>query len=261
MSNLRIIADDLGLAECVNDGIALGLREGWLGGASLMANGEAFDDAVKRVGEADKENIGAHLVLVEEKPLSKPGEVSSLVGTDGLLHKNHKAFFFRYVLGLISEAEIRKEFRAQLEIFLEAGIRPAFINSHQHLHLLPGIMVITIDLAKELEIPYIRIVSEPFSGGAVRRGLQLVFLNFLSWLAKKKIKKAGLLCNDIFVGFVNAGNLNEGDIQQAKSLAGKYPDKIIELGCHPGYENEELRRKYEHWGDFNWLNEIRILES
>lgn len=250
IENLRIIADDLGLAESVNDGIVFLLKEDKIGGASLMANGEAFYDAVSKI--ANFPNIGTHLVLVEEKSLTRIK-----------LPKNHKIFFMKYILGLINLEDIGRELRAQIEKCISVGIMPQFINSHQHLHLLPGIMDIVIKLAGEYKIPYIRAVNEPvnLSGSKLLRKAQLLFLNFLSKSAKKKIKRAGLGCNDFFIGFINAGSISEDDIKYAENLARKYPDKIIELGCHPGYESEELKKKYKHWGGYNWEKELELFKT
>lgn len=246
-----IVADDLGLAKSVNDGVIFLLKAGKINGASLMANGEAFDDAVQNLKNLPSVNIGIHLVLVEEKSLS------------GIkLLKNHKIFFIKYIFCLIKKDEIKKELEAQIQKILRAGINPRFINSHQHLHLLPSIANIVISLAKKYEIPYIRIVNEPFHGqGGSFRKIQSVFLRFLSFLSKRKIQKAGLECNDFFVGFIKAGNMDIDDVEYAKNLAKKYPNKIIELGCHPGYENEELINKYKRWGNYNWEKELSLLEN
>ena len=136
-----------------------------------------------------------------------------------------------------------------------------FLNSNQHLHLLPGIMDITIKLAKEYQISYIRIVNEPtlLKKGSLFRELQLGFLNFLSKSAKRKIKKAGLECNDYFVGFIDAGVMSVKTKQEAEVLAEKYPDKVVELGCHPGYESNDLKIKFKHWGNYNWEKELSLL--
>src|SRR3989344_4773714 len=222
--NLKIIADDLGLHKSVNDGIIFLLKEGKISGASLMANGEAFEDAVKKCLEVELPNIGIHLNLVEQKS----------VVSDEQMSKNHRIFFLKYLLGLVKKDHIQREFEAQFKKIIQAGIRPLFIIVNQPVNL---------------------------SGGKFFRKLQLLFLNLLSLVAKKKIKRAGLDCNDFFVGFINAGNMSGSDIKYAEDLAKKYPDKIVELGCHPGYENEELRQKYRHWGDYNWQEELEILKN
>lgn len=152
--------------------------------------------------------------------------------------------------------------KAQIDKCLAAGVRPAFINSHQHLHLLPGITNIVISLAKEYGISYIRIVNEPLEAkGSLFRHAQLCFLRFLSGTAKERIIRSGLRCNDFFIGFLNAGNLSKSDIGLALKINNNYPDKTIELGCHPGFEDENLKIKYKHWGAYNWQKEIKMLQE
>src|SRR3990167_8332660 len=114
-------------------------------------------------------------------------------------------------------------------------------------------MGMCIKLAIEYDIRYIRVVNEPvgLSGGKLFRKLQLLFLNFLPSVAKKKICKAGLECNDYFIGFINAGKMSEDDTKYAEKLARTYPDKAIELGCHPGCEGEDLKMKFKQWGNYN----------
>jgi predicted glycoside hydrolase/deacetylase ChbG (UPF0249 family) len=262
-NNLLIVADDLGLHGSINDGIVDLLKSNVVTGASLVPNGEAFEDAISKCSRIEGLNIGVHLTLVEEMPVSKSSEVSSLVAENGRLHRNHKVFFIKYILGLINKKEIGIEMRSQITRCVQAGIKPGFINGHQHLHLLPGIMDIVIGLAREYDIPYIRIVNEsPFSSTSnLFRRVQLLFLNCLSKLAKDKIRKAGLECNDFFVGFINAGDLNREDIEQTKRLIQKHQGKKIELGCHPGFEDEELKKKYKNWGNYNWQKEADLLKN
>ena len=245
-TSLRIIADDLGLHPSINEGIFFLLKNNHIHGASVMVNGEAFEDAVSKIIEMNLQSqIGIHIVLVEEK---------SLTGTQ--FPKNHKTFFIKYILGLIKKNDIKKEIDAQVKKYISSGIRPQFLNSHQHLHLLPGIMNMVIETAKENGIKYIRLVNEPIHGkGKIFRKIQLLFLKFLSGLAKRKLNKAGLESNDVFVGFISAGNLKESDIQFTKQIR----KGLVELGCHPGFEDENLRKKYKNWGDYNWQNELGTL--
>lgn len=259
--NIFVVADDLGLDPAVNEGIFFAFKNGLIDGASLMANGASFEHAIAGSKETPDLKLGTHLVLVEEKSLLGRSEVPTLLNTKGLLHKNHRIFFIRYVLGLITKNEIEKECEAQIQKILEAGVKPQFINSHQHLHLLPGIMDITIYLAKKYGISHIRIIREPLGlKGSFFRKAQLIFLNFLSSMAKKKISRTGLWFNNFFVGFINAGNLSLDDLGSAKKLQEKNKDKFVELGCHPGLESTELITKYGHW-KYNWQKELEILKN
>jgi predicted glycoside hydrolase/deacetylase ChbG (UPF0249 family) len=259
---LQIIADDLGLDPAVNEGIFFAFKNGLIDKTSLMANGLAFDHAVAGLAETADLKLGIHLSLVEEKSLLDKEQIPTLVNGEGFFYKNHRLFFIRYILGLIKKDDIKKGAEAQIHKCLEAGIKPEFINSHQHLHLLPGVMDIIISLAKKYGIPYIRIVHEPLDGrGSLFRKAQLCFVRFLSGMAKKRIIRSGLRCNDFFIGFLNAGNLSKSDIDLALKINNDYPDKTIELGCHPGFETESLKIKYKHWGVYNWQKEIKMLQE
>lgn len=251
---LKIIADDLGLSDCINEGIIALLKSGKIDGASLMANGLAFEQAIAAIQSlaADNLTIGVHLVLVEEQPLSQ-----------AILPVNYKIFFLKYVLGLLKLSEVEKECRAQLNKIINSGIKPKFINSHQHLHLLPGITRIIVKLAKEYGVNDIRLVREPirFGSGRLFRQGESILLRWLSALAKIKIKQAGLTNNDFFIGFINAGNLQAADLTVAQQLAKKYPNSIIEIGAHPGFANDALRVKYQKWGSYHWPEELALLNN
>lgn len=261
-SNLWIVADDLGLDVYLDEGIFFAAKNNLIDGVSIVAGGLVFDHAARKLKEYPSLAVGIHLALVEEKSVLDENSIRSLIDKNGFFHKNHRIFFVRYCLGLIKKEEIKKELEAQIERCLNADLKIEFINSHQHLHLLPGIMDIVIELAKKYGIQSIRTVNEPLmaKGNLFRKG-QLVFLRFLSNKAGNKVKASNLKTNDFFIGFINAGNLKEADINFARKLSQKFPDKIVELGCHPGFESAELADKYKHWGGYNWRKELDLLEK
>lgn len=260
--NIFIVADDLGLAKPINDGIIFLLTNGSIDGASIMADGEAFKDALEKLKNLKNPNIGIHFVLIEEKPVSKKEAISSLVNKKGRFWPDYNVFFAKYLTGKIKKDDIHRELKAQIDNCVNSGINIKFINSHQHLHLLPGILKIVINLAIEYHIPYIRTVDEPFrfgNSGFIRK-IQLLLLKTLSRLAKKKIMEGGLKSNDIFIGFLKAGSLNRSDINLAYELARDSENKI-ELGCHPGFEDDTVGVKYKNWGNYNWKKELDLLSK
>jgi len=66
-------ADDFGFTRDVNQGIIEAHQRGILTAATLMANGEAFEDAVRLARENPRLDVGAHLVLIGGRALSTPG--------------------------------------------------------------------------------------------------------------------------------------------------------------------------------------------
>lgn len=255
-----IVADDLGLHPTLNKGIFFALKNKLVNAVSIMPSCDAFGDAVNGLKEIPAAQVGIHLVLVEEKSLLPRQEIPSLVKTNSHFYKNHRVFFLRYLLGLINMEEVRKECEAQIKRCLETDLKLTFINSHQHLHLLPEIFEVVSTLAQKYKIPYIRLVNEPLTGpGGWFRKVQLAVLNVLSKRARSKMPSQ-LQANDFFIGFINAGHLGEKDIQIARQIASQNLGQLIELGCHPGFEDDDLRKKYAHW-QYNWQKELTVLKT
>src|SRR4051794_41853578 len=66
---LVVNADDFGFTPDVNSGIVEAHRKGILTATTLMANGDAFDDAVRLAHENSSLDIGCHPVLIGGRPL------------------------------------------------------------------------------------------------------------------------------------------------------------------------------------------------
>ena len=47
---------------------------------------------------------------------------------------------------------MHREIEAQIVRVLRAGIRPTHLDSHQHVHLMPGVFDLTLDLAEAYKI-------------------------------------------------------------------------------------------------------------
>src|SRR5208282_4554305 len=62
-----IVADDMGKSASVNQAIAEAHDKGILTAASIMAGGEAFDDAVQTALDRSRLSIGLHLTLCDGK--------------------------------------------------------------------------------------------------------------------------------------------------------------------------------------------------
>ena len=84
MKRIIVNADDFGFTADVNEGIVAAHRRGILTATSLMANGEAFDDAVRLARETPTLDIGCHLVLIGGESLLTgqplPASVPELLG-------------------------------------------------------------------------------------------------------------------------------------------------------------------------------------
>ena len=224
---LIVTADDAGLHPGMTAGAIAAHREGIVTACSVVANGAAFDDAVARLRDVPSLEVGVHLTLVEERPLTAMR----------FPHK-YTSFVPLYLARAISIAAIERELRAQVERVLATGLRVTHLNGHQHLHLLPRIFAVVARLAREYSIPYVRIVDD--RGGTVRR-LPMRFLSALGRRARASFT------NDHTIGVAEAGHL-----QDVVPLL-DHVQGVTELITHPGVGVTGYEWKYE------WERETRAL--
>src|SRR5687768_3715380 len=67
---LIVTADDVGLHPGMTEGAIRAHLDGIVTACSVVANGAAFDDAVARLRDVPSLEVGVHLTLVEEHPLT-----------------------------------------------------------------------------------------------------------------------------------------------------------------------------------------------
>ncbi|HEY4593438.1 MAG TPA: ChbG/HpnK family deacetylase, partial [Thermoanaerobaculia bacterium] len=150
MKTLVVTADDVGLHPGMTLGALRAHEQGIVTACSVVANGRALDDAIERLRDRPGLDAGVHLTFVGgERPLSPQSQVRSLVGPDGAFLPGFRAFAARYFLGRIDAAELEAELRRQIERLLAAGLQLVHLNSHQHLHVLPRIFNIVLELAED----------------------------------------------------------------------------------------------------------------
>src|SRR4030065_94425 len=206
---LIVTADDFGLTKGINEGIIDAHRKGIVTRTSKIANGETFEHAVLLSKQNKDLKVGVHLTLVAESPINRPDTIKSLIGPDEKLLINYKSFLNRYILRKINLNEVYIEWESQIQKVLNSGVVINHIDSHQHLHMLPGIFKETLDLAYKYKIKKIRMFHHDIIN--IRNFKELV-LTFLSGINKRKIKYSGITYPDNFRGLKHSGNIDESNI-------------------------------------------------
>jgi chitin disaccharide deacetylase len=219
LKQLIVNADDFGFTRDVNAGIVHAHREGILTATTLMANGEAFDDAVRLAQDNPTLDIGCHLVLVQG---------TSLVSGEPL-PRNWKEVLLRLATGHLQPY---RELRPQVERILAAGIRPTHLDSHKHTHVLPNVFRAVLRLAEEFRIPWIRL---PMDRTTRRIG---PVLGSLDPLYRSAAVGRRVCFTDHFLGFRLTGSLEEASLSAALN---EVQDGTTELMCHPGMLTAELQ--------------------
>lgn len=261
VKQLIINADDFGLHETVNLGIIQGHRTGFITSTTIMANGNAFEHAVE-LGSQNKDlGIGVHLTLVSEKPVCAPEQVKSLVDMDGYLPSQYPQFLLSYLKGQVALTDIARELRAQVQKVVATGISVTHLDSHQHMHIVPGIIEITMEIAKEFGIKAIRIPREPyfFQGGYPCPPMRFIArggLTFLSHLAARKVRQSQLATSQHFFGMLAGCNMRE---EYLLNIIDALPDGISEIMMHPGSNNDIVNTIY-NW-DLHGQEELAAVTS
>ena len=224
---LIVTADDVGLDPGMTEGAIRAHREGIVTACSVVANGATFDDAIARLRDVPSLEVGVHLTLVEERPL-----------TAMRFPKKYTSFVPLYLARAIPTRAIERELRAQIEKVLATGLTVTHLNGHQHLHLLPRIVRLVKRLAGEYLIEYVRIVNEK---GSTRR-YAIAALSALGRRAK------GPGTNERTIGVAEAGHISDV-VPLLDRIEG-----VTELVTHPGVGV----RGYGHWS-YAWDAETRAL--
>jgi predicted glycoside hydrolase/deacetylase ChbG (UPF0249 family) len=251
---LVVTADDVGLHPGMTRGSVEAHDRGIVTACSVVANGRAFEEVVGILKDRPKLDVGVHLTLVGERPLSSPERVPSLVDGTGAFLRDFRAFTRRYLLGGIAAAEVEEELRRQIERLQTAGLPIVHANSHQHLHVLPRIFETVLRLAEEHRIPFVRIPREPAPFRLSPRSLQIGILNRIAGTALRRLEASGpVRSTDRTVGVVEAGGLTVERL--SRILEGV--EGLTELVCHPGLGDEALSAEYD-WG-YGWDRETAAL--
>jgi predicted glycoside hydrolase/deacetylase ChbG (UPF0249 family) len=209
---LIVNADDFGFTPDVNLGILEAHRTGILTATTLMANGDAFDDAVRIARATATLDVGCHLVLIGGRSLLPP-HAALPTSVPELL----RALAMRRL-------RVYDELAAQVRKILAAGLHPTHLDTHKHTHLAPPVLDAVARISEEFEIRWVR---------------RLFDVPALGWLFQRVLTRHGCRTTDHFTGFRLTGRFGAPELVR---LIRDLPDGLTEFMCHPGHCGQALRR-------------------
>lgn len=268
-------ADDFGMSSAFNTAVSEGYNGGILKSTSLVANGEAFDEAVSKVIKKCPDlGVGVHLNIIEGKSLCE--DLDEL--TD--VNRNFNNSYGRLIINAykpnnkIFMNHLEQEFRAQIEKIKDAGIKITHIDSHVHTHAIPPIFELVCKLAEEYRIEQIRTQYEQFylvpdvfihlNRKYPINIIKILLLNYFTSKNKPIVKKYALNTNDFLLGVGYTSMMNSLTISSGLAVLKRKKDITAEALIHPcRYEdgkidnhfteyritqNEKLKSKIEEMG-------------
>lgn len=247
-----VCADDYGIAPGVSEGIIELIGEKRISATSCVMVGPFVDTAMNHLRRLQaRVDIGLHLVLTFDHPLTALSQKSGLVGNRGKFYSFSHLLMNAYKRSIEYDA-VSEEIDAQIDRFKSLmGHPPHYIDGHQHIQQLPVIREAVAnaahDLAKSGQNVYVRVAALPAAWlwtKGLRYSSKFAFGNCMIALPGKTLEpildRAGIPHNRFLLGFYDyeGGATFEAVVQLYLTLQPNTKDILF---CHPGYVDDELR--------------------
>jgi predicted glycoside hydrolase/deacetylase ChbG (UPF0249 family) len=241
-SFLVVNADDYGLHHDINRGIRYCIEKGLVNSVSIAVNGPAIDkEEVAALLKLKKQfpdlSTGIHLMLTEGIPLT-----ASPTSWSGNIFPLH-AFdlLWELIKGRIRLDDVHKEWEEQISKLDSYGIHPDHLDSHQHVHLIPGLWHSARSIALKYHIPRIRTSYHSFLLALYTFDLRVILFQILAFLRHVQIPHALKT-----FGVLSSCRFNVQSVLADVETATRKRE-TIEIMVHPAFSTENLQKTFGYW--------------
>ncbi|MGD1996889.1 MAG: carbohydrate deacetylase [Anaerolineae bacterium] len=240
---LIVNADDFGRTPGVTEGVLQAHERGIVTSTTAMVNLSGAERAVQGAGERAPElGMGVHLNITAGRPILPPGEIPSLVGSDGGFYPIRRLVAR---LGELALGQVGAELMAQVERFRSWGREPTHLDSHHHvLYLSSALFRVLVGVADRYHLP----IRYPWPRGPISRG-ELARLAEAHRVSSDDLPSIMADCHAILrqsrlrtpdrciLSFYGPGATLEDLLGSIEGL----PQGVSEMMCHPGLADADLR--------------------
>lgn len=248
---LIVNADDFGYFDRVSEGIIHCAEAGVVTATGIMANGPSFDKWADKLNGIPKLSVGVHLNATLGRPLT-PAMQKELRTRDQEF-PTWARLAASVLSRRISAETIIAEWRAQIQRCMDSGVRIAFLNSHEHVHLLPVLFRGALQLAREFDIDQVRVPRAEWgpsiTSDSMIRNIAVSSLRSVSGADSHRVPT--------FVGLNMSGRLDAEYLSWR--LARLDGGRVFELMCHPGWHDSEAAGKKKLRDYHDWELELESL--
>lgn len=251
--HIRMIvnADDFGYFDQVSRGIIYVAEQGRVTATGVMANGPALEKWSDSLRALTSFSVGVHLNGTLGRPLTEEMR-DQLRATEGEFPLKG-ALSSSLLLGRIDAAILLSEWRAQINRCIDLGLQPHFLNSHEHVHMLPSLYSGVRALADEFGIRHVRAPQPEWRlsispAGHLRNGV---------FAAVKLLVRRPPRPEPTLIGVIQSGRMDRAYCRWR--FARLEPGRTYELMCHPGWADAEAQRDSRLADYHDWEGELRTL--
>lgn len=212
-------ADDWGLSKATNDAILSLVRKRVIRCVSVLSTFEFARYRLDELVNQPEVALGLHFNLTDlEKRRSPQSLLLRWMSKDQMFHE-----------------WVRGRFREQIHALSQMSIRPQYLDGHEHLHLLPGLIR---SIATDCHNAGIQRIRLPIDWSLVSR-VQAPILP-LALLAKKEVRRCGF--GSLPFAYPSAKDFRSREALM-KYLESKEGYEII---THPAENLDEALRAFDH---------------
>lgn len=265
MKSIIVTADDLGLDPSINRGIVEAYKNGLVTCSGLLMNARSTDEGIEIAKKNSGLEVGIHLSIVEGFSLRN---VHSTITSETAYFKNSIClkrdwhdFLKSYLKGNINFKELEEEFELQIDKFKSHFNTIPFLNSTQHLHLLPGIWKIVLKLCQRHDIKYVRLPKMTFPDRLWlnKRIFYLLPFSILGSYCRFSLRNTQIQTTDFMIGMQFSGSIN---VDRLKFILSNLRNGTSEIMLHPGYHSDYLVKQLPtSYNNFLWENELKAATS
>lgn len=218
---LIINADDFGMCNSVNEAIIGAVKEGVVRSTSLMVPCPWALHAMHFLADHPEIPFGVHLTVMSDwvdyrwGPVTPRDKVTSLINPAGYFYN------FEQMPGFLAQVQLDQlemEFRAQIEVVLDAGLKPTHLDWHAlRIGGRADILDLMFRLAKEYGLA-LRVAGRSFIEKLQSQGLPTNDTDFLDSYLLDPVNKSA----------------------RYAQILHELPVGLTEWAVHPGLDNSEL---------------------
>ena len=251
---LIVNADDYGYYDCVSRGILHSSRHGIVTATGILATGKRLDEHIPWLKDHEDLDVGLHLNMTDRDPLTK--DMRNRLGRWQGHFPPKFVLAMAVMSGAIPVPTVKLEWRAQIERCLDKGLTIRFINSHEHIHMLPPLFSLAGELAQEYRIAHVRLPTSDWlrnwRPGAIIRDTLMKGLAAFNQGRQDHPAPA-------FLGMAESGRLSIHRLRDL--LPGLKPGGVYELMCHPGFRIDAEIDNPKLFVYHDWEGELAALTS
>ncbi|HEU4990620.1 MAG TPA: ChbG/HpnK family deacetylase [Gemmatimonadaceae bacterium] len=241
---LIINADDFAFTPGVTAGILDAHAAGTVTSTSMMVGCPGWEDGVRRARATPRLDVGLHFNLLVGRPFTNAASLRGPAGEFLTL----AALVRRALLGRVRAREVEAECEAQLAALRDAGVAVSHIDSHRHVHALPGIASAVARVADAHALALRHPLEWSPHRAALAPSRMRGALVGAAWHVASRAAPA-TRAPDHFVGPLLQGD--RGFAARLLNLLDRLPPGVTELMVHPG----RVDRVLETVDSYTWQRE------